>query len=210
MKCIILGDKFQKRMKSKGCVGLIKINNSTNLVQHQCDVLTKYFPEADIIYVCGFEHKKLLNFLDKNPQLKNKLKIIYNQNYDIYNSAYSLYLTKEHLSDDCIILSGDHIIGNIFQKFSKLDHSQVFISRNNTKNLGCIINDSIIENIAHDLDNYLYDIYYISKNDIAQLYSHIDNKSNHNCFVFELINKLIINNHKIYPFFTNRISNEIK
>lgn len=210
MKCIILGDKFQKRMKSKGCVGLIRVNNNCNLIQHQYDILTKYFPDVQIVYVCGFEHKKLINFLDKQPKTYSRINIIVNPDYDVYNSTYSLFLAREHLNDNCIIMSGEHIIGNIFQKFSSFNQSQVFISKNNTKDLGCIINNGMIENIAHDLENYLYDIYYIYKNDINNLYDFINDKSNHNCFVFEIINKLISNNNKIYPFFTNRISNEIK
>ena len=36
MNIIVLGDKFQKRMKSKGCVGLIKINNKSIIqLQHK-------------------------------------------------------------------------------------------------------------------------------------------------------------------------------
>lgn len=210
MKCIILGDKFQKRMKSRGCVGLIKVNNSHNLIQHQYEILNKYFPGIEIVYVCGFEHKKLLNFLDKQPELKNNINIIINNEYNLYNSTYSLFLAKKYLNDDCIIMSGDHIISNIFNKFSNSKHSQVFISKNNTKQLGCIINNSIIENIAHDLDNYLYDIYYITKNDMNDFCLHIDNKYNYNCFIFEIVNKLIANSCEIHPLFTNRVSHEIK
>jgi len=205
MNFIILADKFQKRMKSKGCVGLININNK-NIIQSQHKLIKKFFPLANIIYVYGFEGKKLLSFLKKNNNLANDIILLFNKHYEDFNNAYSLFLAKEYLDDDTFILFGDNILtNNIFDRFDHNLGSQIFISHKNKNRLGCIIQDNKIENICFDLDNYLYEIYYFSKKDIGLLKHLVDNEQNHNNFLFELLNKLIDKDIDIKPFFTDRI-----
>ena len=65
MNIIILGDKYQKRMKSRGCVGLIKYNNK-NIISHQYKTLHSIFPNANIIYVYGFDNKRFISYINKN------------------------------------------------------------------------------------------------------------------------------------------------
>ena len=206
MNIIILGDKYQKRMKSKGCVGLIKIN-SRNILQLQHRVLKQVFPEANIVYVYGFEGKKFNSFISKSTLLDNDIISIYNPYYETYNNSYSLSLTKDFLNDDCLILFGDLILSKkIFDKFINKNDSQIFISKQNKNRLGCIINDNKIENISYDLDNYLTDIYYLTKFHANMIQNLLTNKINYNCFIFEIINKLIDMNQNIKPLFLQRIS----
>ena len=206
MNIIILGDKYQKRMKSKGCVGLIKIN-SKNILQLQHRVLRQVFPEANIVYVYGFEGKKFNSFINKSTLLDNDIISIYNPYYETYNNSYSLSLTKDFLNDDCLILFGDLILSKkIFDKFINKNDSQIFISKQNKNRLGCIINDNKIENISYDLDNYLTDIYYLTKFHANMIQNLLTNKINYNCFIFEIINKLVDMNQNIKPLFLQRIS----
>lgn len=191
MNFIILGDKFQKRMKSKGCVGLIKLSSKT-ILQHQHKVIKNKFPNSKIIYIYGFENKKFLNFLDKNDTLNRDVIPIYNPLYNKYNNAYSLQVANDYLNTDCFILFGDNVLHpKIFDKFQYHEHSQIFINNKTKNKLGCIINDNNIENIAYDLDNYLSEIYYISNNDIENFRKLVTNSLYYNYFIFELINKLI-------------------
>lgn len=206
MNIIILGDKFQKRMKSKGCVGLIKINNK-NIIQYQYKILKQIFPSANIIYVYGFESKRFNTFIEKNSEINSNIKVIYNQNYEQFNSAYSLSLASDFLNDSCIIIFGDTIISKkTFQKFIPNENSQIFLSTKYKNKLGCIISDSRVTNISYDLDNYLSDIYYLSRNDSQTIQELLNHKINYNCFIFEIINKLIDMNHKIVPFFSEHQS----
>lgn len=205
MNIIILGDKYQKRMKSKGCVGLIKIN-SRNILQIQHKVLRQVFPEANIVYVYGFEGKKFNSFINKSTLLNRDIISIYNPHYEKYNNAYSLSLTKDFLNDDCLILFGDLILSKkVFHKFTNNNDSQIFISKQNKNRLGCIINDNKIENISYDLDNYLTDIYYLTRSHTNMIKNLLENKINYNCFIFEIINKLIDMNQNIKPLFLQRI-----
>ena len=209
MNFIILGDKFQKRMKSRGCVGLIKINNKT-ILQHQHKSIKSIFPEANIVYVHGFESKKFINFLSKSSCLQKEIITIHNPNYEINNSVYSLYLAKEYLSDDCFIMFGDNLLGNnIFDKFNRQNGSQIFINKKSKNKIGCVINENNIENISYDLDNYLSEIYFLQKQDSESLKLLINNDKYHNYFIFEIFNKLIDQQKNIKPFFINHKTNNI-
>lgn len=208
MNFIILGDKFQKRMKSRGCVGLIKLNNKA-ILQHQYKTIKAAFPSANIIYVYGFESKKFINFISKiTPPID--IIPIHNSSFDEYNNAYSLSLVTEYLNDNCCIIFGDNILGpQLFQKFDINNGSQVFINKKNKSRLGCIINDNRVENISYDLDNYLCDIYYLNKNHAQLLKKFISNNRYHNYFLFELINKIIDHSEIIKPFFINSKHNSL-
>lgn len=203
MNFIILGDKFQKRMKSKGCVGLIKVNGK-NILQHQHHTIKSYFPEAKIIYVCGFESKKILSFVSKNPILKNDLIMLNNKDYDKYNNAQSLSVASVFLNEDTTILFGDNILHKkVFAGFEPSRGSQIFINNKQKNKIGCIIRDNSIRNIAYDLDNCLSEIYFLSSFHSQTTNKLLMNSINHNCFVFEIINKLIDNNQIIKPFFAD-------
>lgn len=200
MNFIILGDKYQKGMKSKGCVGLLRFNKKHNIFQHQYHHIKEHFPKAKIIYVHGFESKKFVSFLHKNGY--DDVIAINNDEYDNKNQAYSLSLTKSFLNSDCFITFGNTIlVKNIFSKFNKLHGSQIFIS-NDKSEIGCIINDSFIENISFDLDNYISNIYYLDKLTIPDLNLLLDNTKFHNNFLFEIINKLIDAGKIFKPYYT--------
>jgi choline kinase len=207
MNIIIVADKYQKRMKSKGCVGLIKYLNK-NILSHQYQILQNIFPKSNIVYIYGFDNKRLINYIDKKKQKQEYkyLQLIYNSQYDTYNNAYSLYLAKNFLNDDCIIFFGDNIIkSSTFKDFKITQESQVFIDNNSKNKIGCIINNNRIYNISYDLDNILSEIYFISKPQITLFKSLVSN--NHNYFIFEIINKMIDLNQNFSPFINkHRIS----
>lgn len=204
MNIIILADKYQKRMKSRGCVGLIKLQNK-NILHHQYNTLTNRFPLSKIIYVYGFDNKRLLSYIDKNNQLYEQLICIHNNMYDQYNNAYSLYLAKEYLDDDTLIMFGDKVITHsTFKRFKHSQFSQIFVDNKSQSKLGCIIHNNTVENICYDLDNSLSEIYFISKDQAADLKNLVSNPILHNCFIFELLNKMIDSNKIIRPYFINK------
>lgn len=199
MNIIILGDKYQKRMKSRGCVGLIKFNNK-NILTHQYKVLKTKFPNAHIVYVYGFDNKRFISYVNKNLLTYPNMTLVHNSNFDKYNSVYSLSLVSNFLNQDSLILFGDYIPKNhTFHNFKKTNESQVFINTKTKTKLGCIINNNSVENIAYDLDNCLSEIYFISKNQIEIFKSLITSPSHYNYFIFEIFNKMIDANQKIIP-----------
>jgi choline kinase len=181
-------------MKSKGCVGLFKSGNDYLIIK-QYKMLKKIFPKAKIIYVYGFEHKKLLIALDEYPEIKQDIELVYNPDYDLYNYGASLHLVREYLNDDVIIMFGDAIIDkSLFVKFDlKQKTSQIIINNQSNNKLGCVVNQLKIENIFYDLDNRIEEIYLLCKQDAMILINFLNSKSQaiKNMFIFEIINKLI-------------------
>lgn len=200
MNFIIIGDKFQKRMKSKGCVGLIDIDNKT-IIENQYQTIKQKFPLSKIIYVYGFEGKKFESFVQKNRLLKNNLITIYNNEYAKYGDVYSLFLASQYLNGKCCILSGHHILNKkLFDKFIPGHQSQIFINNEQKQRLGCVLNNNKIERISYDLDNYLSEIYYLAADHVEIIKNIIDNKEVYNYFIFEIINKLIDGNQNLKPY----------
>lgn len=200
MNFIILGDKFQKRMKSKGCVGLIKVKNKP-IIEHQYSTIKKFFPSAKIIYISGFEHKKISSFLDKNDLYKD-IVLLNNKNYEKYNNVYSLSLADNYLDDDCFIVFGDKILTKqMFKKFDASNGCQIFIDNSQKQSLGCIVQKLTVETISYDLNNYLLDMYYLSSSCSKEIRHLIQTQKYHNFFIFEIINKLINNNTVFKPFY---------
>lgn len=205
MNFIIIGDKFQKRMKSKGCVGLIKQYNKT-IIQQQYYAIKKRFSDAHISYVYGFDDKRFVSYIEKNTYLKNSIDLVYNQDFYKYNDAYSLSvgIDNQKTTQGYFILFGYNPINvKTFDGFLPSTNSQIFINKKKKNELGCVINNNRIEHISYDLDNYLSEIYYISPLDSQLILSIMSNKANYNCFIFELFNKLIDRNRIITPFIKN-------
>lgn len=191
MNFIILADKYQKGMKSKGAVGLIKINRRYTLFENQYETIKSSFKKAKIIYVYGFDSKKINHFFD-NKQYKDVIKI-YNHRYEDLNYAHSLSLACEYMQKDFFVLFGDTLFKKeIFNDFTSNIGSQVYINKKEKTKLGCIVDkNNIVHNISFDLDNYISDMYYIHQKDSHMMKSLISESKHNNYFIFEIINKMI-------------------
>jgi choline kinase len=198
MNIVILGDKYQKGMKSRGCIGLLPYNNSNNLIQHQYGVLSSIFPQCQIAYVYGFDQKRICSFFKKNP--RKNLTPIFNSKHELYNVCFSLSICKDLFGEDTLIVNGGlKLTKKIFKKFNTDLGSQVFVNKKYHNDIGCIIENKNIKNISFNLTNYIYDIYYISKNNIELFKELIIDKQNYNCFMFEIINKIIDSEIAVRP-----------
>lgn len=203
MNFIILGDKYQKGMKSKGCVGLLKINNGSNIFDTQYRCIKNVFPNSNIIYVGGFEYKKLQYFL--NEKYKDVISI-HNTEFENYNNLYSLSLVENFLVGDTFIVSGSYIINSkTLLQFSDRSNTQIFINNSGQSAIGCVINNNTVTNIGFDLPNTLDEIYYISHADIYKLRTMAVDQKYRNYFLFEALNLLIDNSVIIKPQYHHKI-----
>jgi len=207
MNCIILGDKYQNGMKSRGCSALLRISSKTTNIDHQCSILSSIFDNPNVLYVYGFDNKKFIEFVNKSTL---NINIIYNEYYNNYNEAFSLSLVKDNLKNDAtLIIDGYQKINKTILKKIKLDreYSYVFVDKNtkhDPESVGCIINkNNCIESLSLDLDNAIQNIYYLNENCSKTLSEILENKRNYNNFIFELLNKLIDHGHKIKPIQIN-------
>lgn len=199
MNAIILGDKYSKGMKSKGCSGLIPISRKKNILQNQCDILYSIFKNINITYIYGFDNKKFIDFYEKS---NIDINVVYNPNFNQYNYAFSLSLVKELFNTDVIIVHGYRVLNKtMFKNFHTKNGSQIFIKQekpDDKSGAGCIINNEVIENFSFDLDNVIDDVYYLDY-DCANYFGSylLNNKTYHNNFIFELLNKSIDSGHII-------------
>lgn len=189
MNIVILADKYKKGYKNHGCMGLIKLNNSSTVLQHQYARLCGDFKNSTIYYVYGFDHKKFDASIGDNAY--DNVKYIYNAYYDSLNEGFSLSMIKEFIKDDTIIVYGDHVFSK--KAFINLDrkNSQVFIDRNNTSTIGCVLSNNSVTNIFYGLSNPIHNIFYIAKKHTEILQHELSKPKSHNMFLFEIINHCI-------------------
>jgi len=188
MNCIIIADKYAKGMKSKGCYGLIQINQRTNLFEAQYKAIKTTFPRSKIIYVYGFENKKIKRYLGQNYQ---DVIAIENQEYNDTGFVNSIRCASDYLDQNCLIFFGDLAIkSEMFKNFNR-EKSHIYLNKKNHNSLGCIINNNHVQNISYGLDNYLLNMYYINKKNIETFSYYINDIKLRNYFLFEIINKMI-------------------
>jgi CTP:phosphocholine cytidylyltransferase-like protein len=189
MNFIILADKYIKGMKSKGGTGLVKVNSRFNLFETQHKIITKNFKNPKIIYVYGFDGKKISHFFDQRKY--SNVIPIYNENYEKYNNTYSLSLAQKYIEKDFFILFGYSIFKKqIFENFNK-SNSQIFLNNKTKNHIGCIVDNENVNHICFDINNYIMDIYYISKADAPLMKELCTTPRYKNYFIFELLNKMV-------------------
>jgi choline kinase len=195
MNCIIIADRPSKGIKSKGWNGLIKINKRETLIQNQIKVIRQNFPKSKIIYIYGFDYKKVEEYFHYSDV--NNLVYVNNNQFASNGESYSVSMVSEFLEQDCLIFFGNLILKpSMFKNFHP-KKSQLFITPKIENELGCTFNDSgFVEHICYGLENYLGNVYYISKNDIEQFKNLITKNHHRNYFLFEIINKMIENGSK--------------
>jgi len=109
MKALILNSGVGERMKPITDVMpkcLVKLNGNT-ILGHQIESLLKVGINEIIITTGPFE-EKIKSFMNENfPHVK--VKYIKNEKYETTNYIYSLWLAKDHIDDDIVLLHGDTV-----------------------------------------------------------------------------------------------------
>ena len=200
MNCIILGDKFQKGMKSKGCSALLKINKKLNVLNNQYSVLKEIIPNINITYVYGFDGKRLLEYYTNNAL---NISLVLNEKYNLHNQVFSLSLANHLFQDSVLVVDGyKQLNKKIFKKFDQDNGSQIFITNNINKDNyvpGCTAIDNKIEYFSYDLDNNIANIYYFSKADASAIQNLLTQEKYYNSFIFEILNRAIENGIHFKP-----------
>lgn len=201
MNFIILADKHIKGMKSKGGTGLVKVNSRYNLFETQHKIITKNFPDAKLIYIYGFDGKKVSQFFEEKKY--SNVVPIYNEHYEKYNNTYSLSLAQRYMDKDFFILFGYSIFKKELFDSLSVNETQIFLNNKTKNSIGCIINDDLVNHICFDLNNYIMDIYYVCKKDAPLMRELSATQKYKNCFIFELLNKMIDLGINIKPVIKN-------
>lgn len=78
---------------------LYRLDEHTTVFERMIQLIRKYDQEANIIAVTGFLHKQI-------EQVKG-VTYVYNPFYEVTNSIASLWMAKEHLTGDAVLINGD-------------------------------------------------------------------------------------------------------
>ncbi len=155
MKAVILAAGLAKRLgeltkEIPKC--LLKIDDSTTILDHQLKTLTKYgnLSFSDIFIVIGRKIDKL-RFLEKKG-----INLIYNPR-DEWNNIYSFYLIKDYVNTDFYLLNSDVIYHpEILKKLTNTDNSTYFVIDNGKKlgeeEMKVIIKDNRVLKFGKDID----------------------------------------------------------
>ena len=109
MKAIILNSGIGKRMRpftNKNPKCLVKLNGKT-ILEHEIDNLLHYGIENMIITVGPFEEKIKNHMIRKFPRLN--VVYIKNELYNSTNYIYSMWLARNLIDDDIVLLHGDMV-----------------------------------------------------------------------------------------------------
>ena len=199
--CFILSYEITKGMKSFGPLGLLKANSSSKeLILCQIDSLNKLFDNPDIYVVSGFGSDKM------HKKIPGSIHRILNMAHETKNHGYALRLLlskiKEYQYSGCFIMNGSILLGNINHKTLPKNSSWILSRKNKkssvkTKFMGPIMNDKgKLDYIFYDVGEYNWcDTVYFCRDDLLKL--SVDALYD-NMFLFEVINKSIVNNNIEY------------
>jgi hypothetical protein len=202
MNCVILADSPVKGIKSKGWIGSLPVNSKYNLIDHQVNVLEKSFPKCKIIYVYGFDNKKVENYLRK---MHREITFVKNLEYSQYGQAFSIYQTIDLIEKECLFFYGDLVIQpSMFKSFNR-KNSQIFINKQKKSELGSSTDSqNNVEHINYGLDNPVMNMFFINDKNMYNFKEIIQNWNYRNYFYFEIINRMIDQGAQFSPTEFNR------
>jgi len=109
MKAVILAAGGGSRLKSITCMipkCLIEIDGIP-IIKRQIDILLNYITIEEIIIIIGYKAEMIMNFIEINYEDK-PISLIENAKYLEINNMYSLYLAREQvIGEDILIINGD-------------------------------------------------------------------------------------------------------
>lgn len=205
--CFIFSYEITKGMKSFGPIGLLKANNhARELILHQIDHLNKIFRNPQITVVAGFGHEKL------NKKIPKSVNLLINDEFATRNHGYALKLILSEYKldnyDGIFIMNSGTIMKQLEAAGSTskgLFNKSWIVSKNfkkppnNAKFLGIINKQSgKVDYIFYDIGKNMWcESIYLCRNDIKKMAKSLNDYYD-NMFLFEIINKSIVNHHIEY------------
>jgi len=174
MKAIILDSGIGKRMKpftdeNPKCFARIK---GKTILEHQIENLVKSNIKNIIITTGAFEDKIKKLVSEKFPFLN--VKYVRNPKYDSTNYIYSLWLAKEMIDDEVVLLHGDAIFERkVFEKLLKSECESCVLVNNKMevpkKDFKARVENGVITKIGVNVFGqnafFMPPVYKISKDD---------------------------------------------
>lgn len=187
---VLLNALPDKKIKSLGNKGLIKVYKDINLIDYHIDFFNKLFKNPEIIVVGGFDSKRLYKYIRSKNSYKNKIRYVDHNIDDDSNigqsilSSLNLISHKNVLFHNCSVVLDCDIIP-IIKK-----HKKSFVLSNKKKgDIGCLCSDGYVINCFYDLNDKIYDSIFLYDRDFQILKNIILSNNNfHKLYLFEVLN----------------------
>lgn|SRR3989344_4679445 len=158
MKAIILNSGIGRRMgklteNNPKC--LVELKDGLTILGHELQILAKNGIKDFIITTGPFE-EKIKDYVAKNFPGINVI-YVNNPKYNSTNAIYSLFLAKELIDDDIILMHGDMVFDDMaFKALIGTSHKNAAIIDKNAdppeKDFKALVSDGIIRKIAVDIN----------------------------------------------------------
>jgi choline kinase len=220
MKALILNSGMGKRMgelTSKHPKCMTEIVEGETILSRQLNFLQKC-GITDIVLTTGFFNNVLVDYCN-SLKLSIDYTFVMNPVYTETNYIYSIYLAREYLNDDIVLMHGDLVFDlDVLEDILKHKNNCMTVSSTiplSQKDFKAVIKNNSIKKIGtNNFDNAvaaqpLYKIYYKDWNiwlDCIILYCE---KGQVNCYAEDAFNE-VSDKCRIYPLdFNNRLCAEI-
>lgn len=188
---IIINIFPDKKMKSLGNKGLIKLSNESLLIDHHINYFNNIFNKPDIYILGNFEFNKL----DKHVTKYHNVHHIFCDTNDETNigGIIAPILSQIPTGSNVFITQSSILYFTKDKNNLNKNYSYVIGSSNNVcSGIGCIVNDNKVINCCYDLPNQIYDALFLCHKDIVFI-NHIlsQTKNIHKFFLFEILNTIL-------------------
>jgi len=193
LDAVIIVPEITKGMKSIGSKALLKVKDSTSILEYQIQQLKRYYKKINIHIIAGFECEKI-----KKTLVKYKVNILYNDQYLHTNQSKCLDLFLQQYSSDSLLVISNGILfnNNIFDLSDKTESKVFLIDKPKINfNIGCCDDSSKSVNyLFYDLPICWSECVYMNKKAIETL-RHINSEQmTSQMYLFETLNCLMSNN----------------
>lgn len=177
---------------------LLKVGNKT-ILERQIEAFVKCGFSDFLITTGPFEDKLQAHIQEKFPQLK--VTYINNPLFDKTNYIYSMWLAREEMKDDIILLHGDLVFeDSVVEKIIKQERSSAIVDYDEPlpeKDFKGLIVNNEIKQIGLDIfgENaaFLLPLYYWTKSDMARWMDEINSfveRHETNCYAENAFNQI--------------------
>ena len=155
MKALILNSGLGSRMgeyveNNPKC--MVKISNEETIISRQIRMLYE-LGITDVVITTGRFADKIEAYC-KSLKLPLNIMFVYNPDYESTNYIYSIFLAREYLQDDILLMHGDLVFEKVILKDMLIsDESRVVVSSTASvpqKDFKAVIDNGVVKKIGVD------------------------------------------------------------